>query len=108
MRIRKTFVALLVSVLLFAPELTKGAAVSDEGYITGVVLKSGHPVSSVWVIVNQGSYQKGRSLTGDDGRYYVERLEPGTYEVLIMSGTVELFRRQVDLPRDRIYNIQVR
>jgi hypothetical protein len=83
---------------------------SPDVSITGTV-RSGSPlrlVSSVWVIVYQNNDVKGKSLTGNDGKYLVSGLEEGSYNVVVkrrQQDTHELYRRQVDLTRDMTFDI---
>ena len=38
--------------------------------------RRGKPARSVWVIISLNGREKGRSLTGDDGKYYIANLIP--------------------------------
>ena len=80
---------------------------SNRTYMKGVVLSSRGPVRSVWVIVGQNGRDKARSLTGDDGRYYIGNLEPGQYNVMVLNGKSQLHQGQVSLPKNSTYNIRV-
>lgn len=77
-------------------------------YLTGKVTSGpSNPVRSVWVMVFEGSQLKGRSLTGDDGRFYIGGLEQKSYTVVVRrqaSGT-NLTSQSVTLPRDQVHNI---
>jgi hypothetical protein len=81
---------------------------STRTYLKGTVLSPRGPVRSVWVIVGQSGRDKARSLTGDDGRYYIGNLEPGQYYVTVSNGKSQLHKGQVSLPKDRTYNIRIR
>jgi hypothetical protein len=72
-----------------------------------VVSAAGRPAGSVWVLVLQGTREAGRTVTADDGRYYVGRLSPGSYTVLVKRGKSILYRGQVTLPRDAIHNVRL-
>jgi len=65
-------------------------------YVKGVVTQSDRPVRSVWVIASQSGTEKGRALTGDDGKYYIGNMSGGDYD----SG-------QIHLPEDRVFNISI-
>ena len=81
-----------------------------SGYISGkVVAGSSKPASSTWVIVYAGATQKGRSLTGDDGKYYIGGLAPGTYGIVVRKqpNSVNLFQGEISLPKNRIYNVKI-
>src|SRR6476659_9853465 len=49
-------------------------------FVKGTVTSAGKPARSVWVIISLNGREKGRSLTGDDGKYYIANLDPGTYD----------------------------
>ncbi len=101
---------LLIVLSLAAPRDTQGTSSSGEEYVTGkVTSKAMRPVPSVWVIVFEGGNQKGRSLTGDDGSYYIGGLESKTYQLVVkkqLNGS-DLVTGQVTLPRDRVYNFRL-
>ena len=109
MKNRVAFVATLAIVLLIMPTLAQSAKLSDRSYITGAVLNpSRAPIRSVWVIISQDNSEKGRSLTGDDGKYYISNLNEGTYDIIVMRGNSQLFKGQVYLPKDSIFNIPIK
>jgi hypothetical protein len=104
-----TFLAALGFVLLLiAPGMTLSAKPYSSGNITGGVYDyAGRPVRSVWVVVRQDNQEKGRSLTGDDGKYYIAGLENGAYALTVMRLKTTLVVNQVHLPENRIHNITV-
>jgi hypothetical protein len=82
---------------------------SDGDYITGVVTApSRRPLASAWVIISQNGYEKGRSLTGDDGTYYISNLSAGTYNLIVYSRNRQLAAEQVNLPGDSNHNVLIR
>jgi len=84
-------------------------AQSSRTFLKGAVLSStGRPVRSVWVIVGQNGRDTGRSLTGDDGRYYIGNLAPGRYDVTVSNGRTQLHKGQVSLPASGSYDIRVK
>ena len=83
------------------------ALAADEGYMKGAVTRSKQPVRSAWVILMQNGAEKGRSLTGDDGRYYIGELAAGEYDIVVKQGARSVFTGRVRLPEDRVNNIQV-
>ncbi len=93
--------AALVSVSLAA------AAPRDEVYVKGAVTCSGQPVRSAWVILAQNGEEKGRSMTGDDGRYYIGELNAGEYQVVVRQGARNVFEGRVRLPDNRVNNVEV-
>jgi len=78
-------------------------------YLTGqVVSKStGKPVSSVWVEVYRSGNRVGRSLTGNDGSYYISDLKKGSYEVIVVKQGQELIKRSIDLKENRHLDIEL-
>ena len=42
---------------------------STRTFVKGTVTSAGEPARSVWVIISLNGHDKGRSLTGDDGKY---------------------------------------
>lgn len=93
--------AALVSVSLAA------APPPDEVYVKGEVKSPRGPVRSAWVILTQNGAEKGRSLTGDDGRYYIGDLQAGEYQVVVKQGPRTVFEGRVRLPENQVYNIPV-
>src|SRR6266550_1870458 len=81
--------------LLFAASQTKVAnskmAFQAADYVTGrITSASDRPAASVWVIIKQNGQERGRSLTGDDGSYYINNLGNGDYELLLTKGGRQL------------------
>lgn len=78
-------------------------------YIKGLVTApTGRPLASVWVTVSQNGAEKGRSLTGDDGKYYISNLNDGAYDIVVLQGNRQLYRGQVSLPGNSSHNILIR
>jgi hypothetical protein len=102
----------LSSLILFAqtPRAAQRPVVAS-GYISGKVVSGlSKPAGSIWVIVYSGSTEKGRSLTGDDGKYYIAGLASGTYSIVVRRQPTgaNLFQGQISLPQNRIYNVKIR
>ena len=53
---------------------------------------SGETARSVWVIVSVNGREKGRSLTGDDGKAYIAGVDPGTYDFVVVEKGVQLYK----------------
>jgi hypothetical protein len=100
-----TLLVLRPSIVVGAPKPTPAAS---GDFITGrVTFQQSNPARSLWVLVFDGATLKGRSLTGDDGRYYVGGLEEKTYTIVVKkqpSGN-NLASERVSLPQNRVYNI---
>src|SRR5262245_22926575 len=65
--------------------------------VKGTVTSAGKPARSVWVIISLNGREKGRSLTGDDGKYYIANLDPGTYD-FVVARSEQLYKGRVTLP----------
>jgi hypothetical protein len=97
-------IVLLAAVFAMTP-----IAQSEGNYITGVVTStSGRPVASAWVIISQDGNEKGRSLTGDDGTYYISNLSAGTYHLMVYGRDRQLSTEKVNLPGDSNHPIQIK
>ena len=66
-------------------------------FVKGTVTSAGKPARSVWVIISLNGREKGRSLTGDDGKYYIAGLDPGTYDFVVAKGE-QLYKGRATLP----------
>src|SRR5205085_12550739 len=74
------------------------SAQSEDRCIKGIIQSpSGRPFSSVWRIVRQKGNEKGRSLTGDDGKYYISKLSDGVYDLAVYNVNGLWHTEQVDL-----------
>ena len=93
--------------LILALALALAPSALAGGYsITGTVKRvSGQPISSVWVVLRQGEVEKGRSLSGDDGKYYISGLTEGPYDLVVLRGQNSLAVGRVHLPEARVFNI---
>lgn len=102
--------ALMVALLAIIFSIAASAQ-SDGYFLKGVVRSSSSArvYSSVWVIIRQDGEEKGRSLTGDDGKYYLSKLDDGVYDITVFQGTRELYNERVELRRDnRRHDISIR
>ena len=90
--------------LMTAP--TPGQGISAR-FLRGVVVYSStnKPAPFVWVVARQGGAEKGRSLTADDGSYYIKDLPDGFYDLVVTKGSRILYRGRANLPKDKIFNI---
>ena len=70
---------------------------SSRTFVKGTVTLAGKPARSVWVVVSLNGHEKGRSLTGDDGKYYIADLDPGTYDIVVEKGG-QLYKGRATLP----------
>jgi len=71
---------------------------STRTFVKGTVTSAGKPARSVWVIVSLNGHEKGRSLTGDDGKYYIAGVDPGTYDFVVVEKGVQLYKGRATLP----------
>jgi len=95
----KDLLRLTVPIALIAA-VTPGlsdAQPAPRTFVKGTVTSAGKPARSVWVIVSLDGREKGRSLTGDDGKYYIANLDPGTYDFVVQRGE-QLYKGRATLP----------
>ena len=76
--------------------------------VKGLVTSSNKPLRSVWVIASQNGTERGRSLTGDDGKYFIDNLPAGTYDMVVEQAKKQVWRGQITLSVNTYYNINVR
>ena len=70
--------ALGAGVLVLALSAVLNARAYGGANVRGTVSQQSRgPLRSVWVIVTQNGAERGRALTGDDGRYYIGNLDDG-------------------------------
>jgi outer membrane usher protein FimD/PapC len=90
--------------------LATGVALAPAAYaaeLAGTVFSaSGQPVPSVWVVLTQGE-EKGRFLTGDDGKYYIGNINPGDYQMQVKRGDAVLLRSTVHVPASGNHNLRL-
>jgi hypothetical protein len=108
-RIGMTGIILLFSLFIMLWEAEK-AQCAQASYITGRIesASSRKPLPSLWVVVYDGRTLKGRSLTGDDGKYYIGGLEYKGYKIVVRRGSKELFEEVIRLPQHEHHDIRVR
>jgi len=91
--------------LSLVPTVTAARNCSIRGLVS---TPAGAPARSVLVVLRQGGNERGRALTGDDGRYFMGRLEDGTYAVAVERGQSTLYTGAVQLSGDVQYDIRLR
>ena len=84
-----------------------GFQAQNATYIKGVVTQSKKPLRSVWVITSQEGQERGRSLTGDDGKFYIGNLPLGDCEIAVWQGKQQIYIGRVSLPGNNIFNIAI-
>ena len=99
--IQLVFLALVVS-------LAFGFSQFRRNSVKGLVMSSNKPLRSVWVIASQYGAEKGRSLTGDDGKYFIDNLSAGTYDIVVEQAKRQVWRGQVNVTVSTYYNINVK
>jgi hypothetical protein len=93
MKTRNLAVVLAAAAALALPALASAASLS--GRVTDA---GGGSATSVWLVVTQDRQEVKRSLTGDDGRYYLDGLAAGRYEVVVERRGQAVHRAQAALP----------
>jgi hypothetical protein len=108
--VKHSFLPVVVLSLLVSSLAAPLSAGPEGSYsIRGsVVTSSGRPAGSVWVVLERDGSPLGRTLTADDERYYVSRLQSGPYVILVRRGESTVYRAQVSLPRDAVHEIVLR
>jgi hypothetical protein len=76
--------------------------------VKGTVLVGKKPVRSVWVVIMQNGKETNRSLTGDDGKFYLTNLTNGSYELAVQRKTVQLCSKQVGVYSDMVVDFKLR
>jgi len=98
---------LTLCVVLCLSVVVAAAAGQGRSFVKGGVSKAGKPVSSAWVIVSQGTQEKGRALTGDDGKFYIGYLSEGAYDIVVLKDKTQMFKGQITLPKNSTFNIKL-
>ncbi len=98
------FAIWLIAIVIYVIPISQA---QQSLYLTGrVVSGSSHnPVPSVWVEVVKSGNRIRRSLTGDDGRYFISGLDRGSYEIIVVKSMQELFRGQLQLTGNQTFDI---
>ena len=97
---------LLVALIMIAFVGLLDAQTARRTFIKGTVTSAGRPAGSVWVIVSQSGNERGRSLTGDDGRFYIGNLAAGTYDVVVQRGNRQVYKGRATLPANSAFDIR--
>ena len=100
--------AVAAGLLLVAFSAASSAPPVGNANIRGTVSRQSAPLRSVWVIVSRQGGEKGRSLTGDDGRYYIGGLDAGDYEIAVKSGDRQIYAGRVNLPANQRFDVSLR
>jgi len=108
MKRRFIFRICFLLILFTAPGFAaSGSRIDGATYVKGVVTQSNRPARSVWVIASQSGTEKGRALTGDDGKYYIGNLYAGAYDIVVFQGKQQIYSGQITLPENRLFNINI-
>lgn len=92
-KIRVVAVVLLAAAALSLPAMAHAASLGGQ-----VTSTDGSPAAKVWLVVSKDGSEVKRSLTGDDGRYYVNDLAAGRYDVTVERRDQQVHRGQASLP----------
>ena len=79
----------------------------SAAYLKGAVTQSNKPLRSVWVIVSQSGEERGRYLTGDDGKFYIGNLPAGDYDIAVWQGKQQIHSERINLSGNKILNIAI-
>lgn len=100
----RTAFGILILTMVFAI----ASSAQSDGSVKGTVRSSGRLLTSVWVSVSQNGAEKGRSLTADDGKYYIDGLSSGVYDIVVIRANRQLYKGQVNLSGNSSYDISIR
>ena len=99
------------SVIVIMIALLSAAAIGFQAqsptYLKGVVTQSNKPVRSVWVIASQFGQERGRYLTGDDGKFYIPNLSSGDGDVVVWKDKQQIYSGRFNIPGDKTLNIVI-
>ena len=104
-RLRSWTLALCLGAATLAAAST--ALAGGESMRGTVTTASGQLVASAWVVVERSGAEQGKSLTGDDGRYYIGGLDSGSYQITVRQGDRVVYRGTVSLPANQAFDIRV-
>lgn len=109
LNLSKLIIGMLFAINLYLIYAEVYAHAQQQGYITGKITyqSNGRCADGLWVEIYFGGSLKGRSLTGDDGRYLIAGLTPGGYELVVKRGMNVLLRQNIRIPVNRYYDIQL-
>src|SRR5580765_1263958 len=102
--VRGTVIVIMIALLGAA---AIGVQTQSPTYLKGVVTQSNKPVRSVWVIASQYGQERGRYLTGDDGKFYIPNLSSGDGDVVVWQDKQQIYSGRFNLPGDKIFNIVI-
>ena len=80
---------------------------SRANYVKGAVTQSAKPLRSVWVIASQSGQERGRYLTGDDGKFYIGNLPTGEFDIAVWQGKQQIYSGRISLPGNNVFNIAI-
>src|SRR3954469_710607 len=99
--------SLIVIMMALLSAAAIGFQAQSPTYLKGVVTQSNKPVRSVWVIASQYGQERGRYLTGDDGKFYIPNLSSGDGDVVVWQDKQQIYSGRFNLPGDKIFNILI-
>lgn len=98
-------VSMIITAVVAASAI--GFQSQSANYLKGVVTQSKKPLRSVWVIASQTGQERGRYLTGDDGKFYLGNLPAGECEIAVWQGKTQIYSGRISLPGSNIFNITI-
>ena len=90
-----------------APEVVKDIEFGTGLTLTGVVIDGGQPVAGANVSASGTEGSSGFAMTGDDGRFRIENLKPGSYQVMVMAGMGVQHMEALELAGDHDLRIEI-
>ncbi|MEM7582602.1 MAG: carboxypeptidase-like regulatory domain-containing protein [Acidobacteriota bacterium] len=89
------------------PEVVKDIEFGSGFTLTGIVLDNGEPVAGASISASSTQAGSGHTMTGNDGRFRIENLQAGAYQVLAMVGMGFREAQMIELSGDHDMRIEV-
>ncbi len=89
------------------PEVLKDIEFGGGFALTGVVLDGGEPLAGANVTAGGTAGSSGFAATGDDGRFRIEGLKAGSYQVMVMAGLGMQHMEALELAGDHELRIEI-
>ncbi len=90
-----------------ASEVVKDIEFGTGFTLTGVVLDNGEPVLGATIAANSSTSNSGHGTTGANGRFRIENLKGGSYQVMVMAGMGLQQVEPIELTGDHELRIEV-
>ncbi len=89
------------------PEVLEDIEFGAGFSLTGVVLDGGQPLAGANVTASSTAGSSGFGATGDDGRFRIESLKAGSYQVMVIAGMGMQHMEPLELAGDHELRIEI-